>query len=100
MSTSRTPARRRLGPAEFLHFHGRPLRLRADSGSLWITVDGRPEDILLEGGSCRDFDGGARLTVGTVRGDALLSVTPLSHTAWLPRLVHGFAAWRHGAAGA
>jgi hypothetical protein len=33
-------------------------------GSIWITRDGDPRDIVLEGGESFDFDG---------RGDALLS---------------------------
>lgn len=71
------PLHRRLRRDQFLHF-ARPshMRLRAERGTLWVTVDGEPDDIEIEAGQSRDFDGSAPITVGTLGGDAVFSATP------------------------
>lgn len=85
------PFARRLRGGQFLHFR-RPqqLCLRAERGSLWITVDGEPDDIELDAGDSRVFDGCASVLVGSLGGDAVVSATPLqcSHPspAWSRRL--------------
>lgn len=97
MSTATTATRRRLGARQFIHVPARqPVRVRADSGSLWITVDGEKDDIQLDAPACREFDGHAPVTVGTMQGDALLTLTPLRERGWLPRLLQGLADWRAG----
>jgi hypothetical protein len=93
-----------LGPAELLHLAARPQRLSVDSGCLWVTQDGEPEDLQIDAGTSRDFDGHARLLVSALGGPARLCVTPLPPLrqpraarawAWLPRAT---AALRGGAA--
>lgn len=72
------PFARRLRRGQFLHFtHPRQLCLRAERGSLWITVDGEPDDIELDAGHSRVFDGRSMVLVGSLGGDAVLSAVPL-----------------------
>ena len=89
------PIRQRLQHQEFLQFNRhQALRLQADSGSLWVTVDGEPDDIEINAGSSRVFDGHATVTVGTFGGDALFVATPLTAPGWLPRLRARVGGWR------
>src|SRR5688572_28739604 len=81
----------RLRRDQFLRFdRPRQLCLRAERGSLWITIDGEPDDIELDAGQSRVFDGRAKVLVSSLGGDAVVSVTPLagkpSTPAWLVRL--------------
>ena len=72
------PLRCRLARDQFLHLERPPvLRLQAERGTLWVTVDGESDDIQIEAGDSRVFDGRAPVTIGTLGGDALLSATPL-----------------------
>ena len=87
---------RRLGRTDFLHLGRQPVRLAADCGTLWVTQDGEPEDIQIDAGQMREFDGHAVLTVGTLGGGAQVRVTPLT----LPprqRLERWFGTWLGGA---
>lgn len=69
---------RRLGRADFIHLAAAlPVRLVVDSGTLWVTQDGEPEDIEIDAGGQRDFDGNTRLTIGTLGGQAELRLEPL-----------------------
>ena len=68
---------RRLGRADFIHLAARPVRLAVDRGTLWVTQDGEPEDIEIDAGGRRDFDGHTRLTIGTLVGEAELRLVPL-----------------------
>lgn len=75
------------------------LCLRAERGTLWVTVDGRPEDIELERGHCLRFEQPARVVVSALGGDAVLSTTrpravPLGVRlrAWLGRGASGLPA--------
>ena len=90
------PLHQRLRPDDFLHFQHPPvLRLQAEAGTLWVTVDGEPDDIQIEAGESRVLDGRAPITVGTLGGDAVLSATALSQRegarAWWLEL----GAWLH-----
>lgn len=69
---------RRLRHDQFVHF-ARPRRLciRAERGTLWVTIDRKPEDIELNAGESRVFDGTARVVVGAIGGDAAFTATPL-----------------------
>ena len=68
----------RLRHDQFLHFERPPaLRLQAERGTLWVTVDGEPDDIQIEAGHSRVFDGRSPVTVGTLGGEAVLRATPL-----------------------
>lgn len=89
------PTCTRLHRHEFMHFK-RPqaLRLQADCGTLWVTVDGEPEDIEINAGDSRVFDGHAAVTVGTLGGDALFTATPLTPPGWLSRLRAQLNGWR------
>ena len=90
-SNTRPPAlpfARRLCRGEFLRFT-RPQRLclRAERGTLWVTVDGQPDDIELDAGQSRVFDGDAMVLVSALGGDAALSATGLARTpSWRQRL--------------
>lgn len=82
---------RRLRKNQVLRFeHPRRLCLRAERGSLWVTVDGQLDDIELDAGQSRVFDGRAMVLISSVGGDAVLSATPLppqpARPAWLARL--------------
>jgi len=93
------PLRHRLRHDHFLHLDRPPvLRLQAECGTLWVTVDGDSDDIQIEAGQSRVFDGRAPVTIGTLGGDAVFSATPLSPQrrrwwqglgAWLGQPVQG-----------
>lgn len=78
-----------LGRADFIHLAARPVRLMVDCGTVWVTQDGEPEDIQIDAGGQREFDGHTRLMIGTLGGVAELRLAPLpwprAATA-LPRL--------------
>ena len=81
-----SPLRRCLRRDQFLRFeHPRGLRLRAEQGALWVTVDGEPDDITLLPGDCRVFDTDRSVLVGSFRHPAVVSAN-------LPRSAPG---WRH-----
>lgn len=67
----------RLGPTDFLHLPARPVRLIVDQGTIWVTQHGETEDILVDPGGWRDFDGHAGLMVSSLGGDATLQMVPL-----------------------
>jgi len=89
------PLRQRLQPDDFLHFRHPPvLRLQAERGTLWVTVDGEPDDIQIEAGESRVLDGHAPITIGALGGEAVFSAAALSQPAapgwWLE-----LGAWLH-----
>jgi len=47
-----------------------PVHLRTESGLLWVTVDGQPEDILLAAGESRRFAEGAGVIVYALGAEA------------------------------
>ncbi len=51
-----------------------PVRVRTESGLLWLTVDGEPEDILLAAGQGRQFGSDARVIVYALGGEARFEV--------------------------
>jgi len=74
MKTLTMPVVRRLRRDQFVRFeHPRGLCLRAAQGALWVTIDGEPDDITIETGASRVFDGEAGVLVGTFRGEAVMS---------------------------
>ena len=82
-----SPLRHCLRSDRFLRFeHPRGLRLRAEQGALWVTVDGEPDDITIEPGDCRVFDTDRSVLVGSFRGAAVVSAslpkTPKSAPRW------------------
>ncbi len=91
----------RLGRADFIHLAARPVRLTVDRGTVWVTQDGEAEDIQIDAGGRRDFDGHTRLMVGTLGGEASLQVAPLPRTRgaaplpWLPRWIGGLLPGAH-----
>jgi len=62
------------------------LCVRAERGSLWVTVDGDLADIELSPGDSRIFEGPATVVVSTLRGDAVASITATLAPAWTQRL--------------
>lgn len=92
MNAAQTSTPRRLNPGQFLNFR-RPRRLclRATQGTVWITVDGRLEDIVLERGECRVFDGPDRVIATAIGGSAELTVATLAPApGWRDRLAATF----------
>jgi Protein of unknown function (DUF2917) len=55
----------------------RQVRVRADLGTLWVTVDGDPADIQLTAGASRVFDGPATVVVSPLGGEAIASLSAL-----------------------
>ena len=55
-----------------------PLELVGHTGTLWITVDGELEDIVLEPGEVRRIDGRAALLVCALGGEATIQAQPLA----------------------
>jgi hypothetical protein len=81
----------RLAHQQCLHLAA-PVVLRARRGTLWITVDGDPLDVVLEAGeSCRYETRGA-LLVYALSGAAELELQPLPRTT-RPRLGARLARW-------
>lgn len=70
----------------------RRLCLRAERGSLWVTVDGERDDIQLDPGMSHVLDTRRLVLVSALGGDAVFSATPLAAAApaWWRRLQH----WR------
>ena len=93
--TTPLPTRTRLGRQDFLRFTGHhALRLQADCGTLWVTQDGESEDIEIDAGSSRVFDGHAAITVGTLGGPAVLSAQQLPQSnGWPERLRVAVQRW-------
>lgn len=70
------------------------LCVRAERGSLWLTVEGDLADIELAPGDSRIFEGTATVVVSTLGGDAVASVTAKAAPAWIERL----QGWLRGSA--
>ena len=62
------------------------LCVRAERGSLWLTVEGDLADIELAPGDSRIFEGPATVVVSTLGGDAVASITAKAAPAWTERL--------------
>lgn len=89
----------RLRCNDFLRIGSRmPVRVHAHRGSLWLTLDGEPDDIQVDDGGCYDFDGGTRLIIGALGGEAQLTITPLRRAGWWLRLRAAFADGRQARA--
>ena len=89
------PFARRLRRDQFLSLRsGQPLCLRAERGTLWVTVDGEWADIQLSPGQSRHFDRRARVLVGALGGDAVFTAVPVGHAqpVWRQRLRRWLAA--------
>lgn len=77
----------------------RAVRLQVDLGSLWLTVDGEPDDLQLEPGQIFEHDGHAPLVATPLGGPAEVSSRslPAPRARWhsliapLSRLVAGRA---------
>lgn len=74
-----------------------PARVRAESGVLWVTVDGEREDILLGAGECRAFHSARPIVVYALGGDARFEVSALAPRtpARRGRLGARWFAWLH-----
>lgn len=94
------PQHRHLARGDFLRLSRGPRwRVQTESGSLWVTVDGEPEDHQIDAGQSRQFDGHAPIMIGTLGGDAVFSATSSPRDdqdgpTWRPALP-----WRLSAAG-
>jgi hypothetical protein len=80
----------------------RGLCVRSVAGSLWITVDGQRDDIQLDAGQSRRFDGRGTVLVSALGGDAVLALSASAQPmpAWAARLIAAWTALRRRAAGA
>jgi Protein of unknown function (DUF2917) len=54
----------------------RTSRLASAAGTLWITIDNDPRDIVLEAGEGFEVTGDAPVIVGALGGPAVLSLVP------------------------
>ncbi len=80
-----------LGPGRFLRIAaGQPVRVCSNSGALWITVDGEPDDIQVDPGACLRMDPRSPMLVTALDGDADVTVTPLAPPGWRRRLAQAF----------
>lgn len=61
-------------PAHTLQALRSPARVRALKGTLWLTVDGLAEDIVLEAGDSRCFVDGGRVLAHALGGPAVFEV--------------------------
>lgn len=79
--TERTPPRTlNLVSGQFVHLHHPQGHvLRADAGTVWITVDGQAQDIVLDAGQSHHFIDEAPALLGSLDGAALARLT-LSRT--------------------
>jgi hypothetical protein len=68
---------RHLARDQVLRLNG-PLDIVSRAGTLWITIDGELQDIVLEPGEARRFDRGAALLVCALGNDADLETQPLA----------------------
>ena len=57
-------------------------RLRAERGSLWITIDGEPDDIALDPGDSFEFDRAAAATVSALDDAVFTAVQPTRSPRW------------------
>ena len=69
-----------------------PLDLCARAGTLWVTVDGQQEDIVLEAGEARRFDARGTLLVCALGNDVTFQVQPLA-PAWRRDVAARLAGW-------
>lgn len=69
-------------------------QVRTRRGTLWITIDGEPEDIELETGESYTFPAGAPALLGSLGGDAVVTLRRCAEApasgpgAWWQRLAH------------
>jgi Protein of unknown function (DUF2917) len=61
------------------------LCVRAERGSLWVTVDGDLADILIAPGASRVFYGPAPVVISTLDRDAVASITAKAAPPWAHR---------------
>lgn len=97
MNIGQAALTRTLQPQEFLHIApGERVCLRAESGSLWVTIDGEPADIEMDAGESRAFRPQRPMIVGTLGGPAVVTLTSAGHLGWRERLAValGRPAWR------
>lgn len=76
------------------------VRIRVNSGLVWLTIAGCREDIWLKAGRCFDFHGRGEAIFEAVNGAAEFTVTPLppkgcsDDTARIAKLLpHGLIRW-------
>lgn len=73
----------------------RPTRLQVAEGTLWITLDLVPQDILLEPGDHYDYDGSTPLLATPLHGAARVIAQPQPDTGrgWLAGAAARAAGW-------
>ncbi len=93
MKTPSTAFAQRLRRHEFQRFENpRQLCLRAERGTLWVTIDDQPDDIVLQAGERVVLDGKMRALVTPLGGSVAYSATPLQRRQGLvERLTNALA---------
>ena len=77
MRTPTTAFARRLRRHEFMRLEKpRQLCLRAERGTLWVTIDHQSDDIVLQAGERVVLDGDISVLITPLGADAALSATP------------------------
>jgi hypothetical protein len=84
--------------AQSMRLHG-PQRVLARHGTLWITVDGDAEDLVLEAGSSVLLGGRSPALVTALGGDAEVCATHLAPATLGQRLRHAWHAATHRGGG-
>jgi Protein of unknown function (DUF2917) len=91
MKTPTTAFARRLQRNDFLRLEApRELCLRAERGTLWVTIDDHPDDIVLRAGERVVLDGNVRVLITPLGASAALSATPLRRPYSLAERVQRF----------
>lgn len=71
---------------EILHLDaGAPLCLRAERGSLWLTIDGEPDDIEIDAGQTYCFTPARPALVSPLGGPATVTVQREEPARWWQR---------------
>ncbi|MFZ5548131.1 MAG: DUF2917 domain-containing protein [Pseudomonadota bacterium] len=64
-----------------------PTHLASAAGTLWITIDNDPRDIVLEAGQAIDLWGDVPVLVGPLGGPAVLQLSPVERLDDEPQLI-------------
>lgn len=81
-----------LHPNGFAHLHG-PLHVTVRRGTMWLTVDGDPDDHVLERGQHLDVPAGGHALVQALGHPACVTVESAATAHWWQRFTAPAGAW-------
>ena len=85
MTAAFRPVTQSLDARQVLRFE-HPASVCAQAGTVWLTIDGEPQDIVLERGECRSFDGRSTVFVTPLSSNARVSLRKQASAPWTQRL--------------